>query len=318
MRHFMRAYAWGVVSCLTVATLGAAQRGGASSEALRQATAFLRSGDTDQALAAVRQEVASHPASTQAGALLDVLGDTHAARAVFQRAIETAPDPAAKAAAERAMAMSFAFDGDCASTVQYEERVIAYWATREQTEPQNAFYQEGEMADEAARVCIDAGDLDMAERMYRRGATLGLREPGHATHPRSLWDYRLAHALGRLAARRGDAREAARQIAAARAALDGDPEMARAQERFFPYLVGYVALYTNDLATAERELTTAASASNQSDPFVLTLLGVTKEKQGHAAEARQLYERAYGAATAHNPPAAFARPFTRARLHLTH
>ena len=33
---------------------------------------------------------------------------------------------------------------------------------RETAEPQNAFYQQGEMANEAARVCIDAGDLAAA------------------------------------------------------------------------------------------------------------------------------------------------------------
>jgi tetratricopeptide (TPR) repeat protein len=213
------------------------------------------------------------------------------------------------------MAMSYAFDGDCANTVKYEELVIAYWVTRERAEPQNAFYQQGEMANEAARVCIDAGDLDTAERMYRRGTELGLKEPGNQTHPRSLWDYRLAHALGRVAARRGDAAEAQRQIAAARRALDSDRAMAEAQERFFPYLVGYVALYTNDLPKAESELTKAIQTpGNQSDPFMHALLGMTYEKLGQAAKARDLYERAYGLSTAHNPPAAFTRPFTRAKL----
>src|SRR5690606_458908 len=170
---------------------------------------------------------------------LDTEGRTTEARAIFQRLIDSAATPAAKAAAQRAMAMSYAFDGDCANTVRYEEMVIAYWKTREREEPQNAFYQEGEMANEAARVCIDAGDLDAAERWYRTGYELGTKEPAPQTHPRSLWDYRMAHALGRLAARRGDRAEADRQVAAARRALDSDPAMAEQQERFFPYLVGY-------------------------------------------------------------------------------
>ena len=57
------------------------------------------------------------------------------------------------------MAMSHAFEGHCAETVRYEEMVIDYWKTLEKEEPQNAFYQEGEMANEAARICIDAYDL---------------------------------------------------------------------------------------------------------------------------------------------------------------
>src|SRR5574338_1231531 len=182
---------------------------------------------------------------------LDIDGKHAEARAIFQKLIDNAPDPAAKAAAQRRMAMSHAFEGHCPVTIRYEEMVIDYWKTQEQADPQNAFYQEGEMANEAARVCIDAGDLDAAERMYRRGSELGLREPGPKTHPKSLWDYRLAHALGRIAAQRGDKAEAERQVAEARKILDSDPKMAEQQERFFPYGVGYVALYTNELPKAQ-------------------------------------------------------------------
>jgi Flp pilus assembly protein TadD len=215
------------------------------------------------------------------------------------------------------MAMSYAFDGDCANTVKYEEMVIGYWVTREQAEPQNAFYQEGEMANEGARVCIDAGDLSTAERMYRRGSELGLKEPEPKTHPQSLWDFRLAHALGRIAARRGDKAEAQRQIAAARKILDGDSAMAAQQERFFPYLVGYVALYTDDLATAETELAKAVSLrGNERDPFLRCLLAMTYEKMGRQEEARAAYGQAYDLAMAHNPPAAFTRPFARKKLGL--
>ena len=243
---------------------------------------------------------------------------THAeARAMFQRLIDTAPDAAARAAAQRRMAMSYGFQGDCANAVKYEEMVIAYWVTREQTEPQNAFYQEGEMANEAARVCIDAGELDTAERMYRRGSELGLKEPEPKTHPKSLWDYRLAHALARLAAQRGDKAEAQRQVAEARRILDSDPRMAEAQERFFPYLAGYVALYTGDLPAAQGELTRALTLDgNDRDPFMHCLLAMAYEKIGRPEEARALYQKAYDLATAHNPPAAFARRFARARLAL--
>jgi len=296
----------------------AAQRGGGGgSAALREAAQLMADGRTPEALAAVRREVEANPRSMQAANMLDVLGATAEARQVFQRVIDDAPDPAARAAALRSMAMSFAFDGDCANTARYEEQVIAYWVTREQIEPQNAFYQQGEMANEAARVCIDAGDLDTAERLYRRGTALGLKEPGNQTHPKSLWEYRLAHALGRLAARRGDRAEAQRQVAAARRALDSDPAMAAAQERFFPYLAGYVALYTNDLATAQAELTKALQlGGNQTDPFLHALLGTTNERAGDATRARELFQRAYDLATAHNPPAAFTRPFARVKLNL--
>jgi hypothetical protein len=246
---------------------------------------------------------------------LDSEGKTGDARAIFQQLIDTTSAPRAKAVAQRAMAMSYAFDGDCANTARYEEMVIDYWKTREAEEPQNAFYQQGEMANEAARICIDAGQLDVAEKYYRLGSELGLREPEPRTHAKSLWDYRLAHALARLAARRGNVQEAQRQVAEARRILDGDPKMATAQERFYPYLTGYVALYTDDLKTAEADLTKAlAIQGNATDPFMHALLGMTYERLGDQARASALYEKAYGLATAHNPPAAFTRPFARKKL----
>lgn len=195
--------------------------------------------------------------------------------------------------------------------------VIAYWMTREQAEPQNAFYQQGEMANEAARVCIDAGDLRTAEKYYRKGSELGLREPAPRTHPKNLWDFRLEHALARLASRRGDKAGAQQHVAAARKALDSDSAMAAQQERYFPYLVGYVALYAGDLKSAEAEFSKAlAIQGNQRDPFMHTLLGMTYEKQGQAEKAKEYYQKAYDLATAHNPPAAFARPFARKKLGL--
>jgi tetratricopeptide (TPR) repeat protein len=253
--------------------------------------------------------------SNRTASRLDTDGQTAKAREIFQRLIDGAPDPAAKAAAQRAMAMSHAFDGDCANTVKYEEMVIAYWVTREQAEPQNAFYQQGEMANEAARVCIDVGDLKTAEKYYRRGSELGLKEPEPKTHPKSLWDFRLEHALSRLAARRGDKTGAQQHVAAARKALDSDPAMAAQQERYYPYLVGYVALYTGDLKAAEAEFSKAVAAQgNQRDPFMHVLLGMTYEKQGQTEKAKEFYQKAYDLATAHNPPAAFARPFARKKL----
>lgn len=248
---------------------------------------------------------------------LDTQGRTPEARAAFQQLIDSAAR--AQAAAQRQMAMSYAFDGDCKNTVKYEEMVIAYWKTREREEPQNAFYQQGEMANEAARVCIDVGELNTAEKYYRMGSELGLKEPEPKTHSKNLWDYRLHHALGRLAARRGDKAEAIRQVDAARRALAGADSATRSQqERFFPYLVGYVALYTNDLKTAETELTKAvAIRGNDRDPFMHVLLASTYEKLGQPEKAKALYQKAYDLATAHNPPAAFARPFARKKLGLT-
>ena len=264
--------------------------------------------------AAPNQGGGASPAQREAQQL-DRDGKGAEARVIWQRLIDEATEPAAKAAMQRRMAMSWGFEGNCANAVKYEEMVIAYWVTREAAEPQNAFYQEGEMANEAARVCIDAGDLAPAEKMYLRGAELGLQEPGNQTHPRSLWAFRTAHAQARLAARRGNKAEALRQVAEARKALDSDTAMAGPQERFYPYLVGYVALYTGDLKTAEAEFTRGlAIPGNANDPFQHFLLAETLNKAGKPAEARASYQKAYDLATAHNPPAAFTRPAARKQL----
>jgi tetratricopeptide (TPR) repeat protein len=265
--------------------------------------------------AAAQGEPAATPTPLERAVRLDHEGATAQARTILQTLIDSAADPAARARAQRAMAMSHAFDGDCTNTVKFETMVIAYWATLEQAEPQNAFYQQGEMANEAARVCLDVGELDTAEQWYRRGYELGLKEPAPPTHPRSLWEYRLAHALGRIAARRGDAAEGQRQIAAARRILDGDSAMAAQQERFFAPLVGYVALYTGDLSTADAQLTKAiAMRGNDRDPFTHCLLAMSYERLGRLDEAKAMYQKAFDLATGHNPPAAFVRRFARPKL----
>lgn len=244
---------------------------------------------------------------------LDAEGNHTAARAIFQKLIDNAPDEAARAQVNRRMAMSYGYDANCAKVIEYEEKVIAYWQTRRQAEPQNAHYQEGEMANEAARVCHDHGFLDEAERYYRRGSELGNMEPEPRTHPKSLWDYRLAHALARINARRGNEAEARRWIGEARKALDSDPKMAEAQEQYFPYLVGYVALFTNDLKTAEAELT-KSSTQMSNDPFQVVLLGMTYEKMGNQAKATELFEKAFEMSTGSNPPNVYSRYFTRQKL----
>jgi tetratricopeptide (TPR) repeat protein len=246
---------------------------------------------------------------------LDSEGRTADARAIFTALIASASTDAERAAATRAMAMSFAFDANCSETTRLEEQVIAYWRTREQAEPQNAFYQQGEMANEAARVCIDAGDLNAAERLYRRGRDLGLREPQPRTHPGALWDFRTEHALARLAARRGQKARAMGHVEMAKSILAADTAMARDQRRFLPYLEGYVALYLGDFVASEQKLReTIAMPGNANDPYFHYLLAEALEKQGKVADARAMYQIAYDKATGHNPPAAFTRPAARRKL----
>ena len=193
---------------------------------------------------------------------LDLEGKTVEARVLIQKEIDTAATPAVKAIAQRSMAMSWGFDANCAKAVEYEQLVMAYWVTREKDEPANAFYQQGEMANEAARVCIDSGDLDNAQKWYRKGTELGLKEPGISADRKALWAYRLAHAEARLAARRGNRAEAEKQLGIARTALDAMTDLRKQQEPFMPYLTGYVALYLGDVAKAIAELEKAKQVAD--------------------------------------------------------
>jgi tetratricopeptide (TPR) repeat protein len=91
--------------------------------------------------------------------------------------------------------------------------------------------------------------------------------------------------------------------------------MAGPQERFFPYLVGYVELYTGDLKKAEAEFLRALEIrGNNNDPFQNYLLGLTYEKMGDTTKAREIFQKAYDMATGHNPPNAFTRPAARKKL----
>lgn len=295
---------------LSIAMLGAQPpQQGQQSEGIRQAQRLLREGKLDEALGAYKQELKADPKSLPAlngaGVTLDLMGKTSEARGYFSKAIEAAPTPQAKAAARRAMAMSYAFDNDCQNTVKYEMLVNEHWIAEKN------FYQQGEMLNEAARVCIEAGELNTAEKLYRSGTETGLQEPNISAERKALWNFRLEHALARLAARRGQKDLAQKHVAAAKAVLDSSPEMAKAQAIFFPYLAGYVALHTGDPYNARFHLAQA----NQNDPFINCLLGLAHEQLGQKANALEHYKKAY-ATTGHNPPAAFAKPFARKKLGL--
>ena len=209
--------------------------------------------------------------------------------------------------------MSWAFEGDCRKTAEYENSVIEYWKTQESAAPENAFYQEGEMADEAARVCIDNGDIETARQLYKKGRDLGLQEPNISPGRKDLWGYRWEHAEARLAARQGNKAEADKHVAAAQSILEDmkakDPKLYEQQKNFLPYLTGDVALFAGDPKTALADL----ERGNSNDQSIQCLIGMAYEKLGEKDKATEIYKRA-AAVRGHNPPAAFAHSFTRKKL----
>ncbi len=289
---------------LVLAPAAAAQGGGAQVAAQPPQPQFaidgqklLREGQVDEALALYKKVLQTSPesiiANTGVGVTLDVKGEYKDARKYLQRAIDVATIPQDRAIAERSMAMSYAFEGDCKKAGEYEQKVIDYWAS------QKKFFEQGEAANEVARVCIDAGDLDAAEKWYRTGHETGLKEPDIKPDRVDLWAFRWEHAQARLAARRGNIEEAQKHVVAAKEALDRGTNPQQAP--FFSYLVGYVAFYSRDYAAA----LVAFEKANQNDPFIQCMIAETYDKLGEKDKAAPFYTKA-AATTAHNPAGAYA------------
>jgi tetratricopeptide (TPR) repeat protein len=274
-------------------------------EFIKQGRQLIREGKLNDALAIYSKELQVSPnsfeANLAAGNVLDLMGRGQEARNHLKKAIQVASTPEEKAVAQRATAMSYAFDGNCTRAAGYEQQVFDYY------ESVKNFFEQGEIADEAARVCIDSGDLDAAYKWYEMGHDAGLKESEVKPARADLWNFRWEHAQARIAARRGDKAEAEKHVAAAKAILDKgtNPQ----QEQFYPYLVGYVAFYAGDYKSALDEF----SKANQNDPFIQCMIGQTYEKLGENDKAIEFYRKA-AAATSHNPPAAYAVPFSKKRL----
>jgi len=90
----------------------------------------MREGKLDDALALYRQTLQTSPdslaANIAAGSVLDLMGRGEEARKYFQKAIDSSDTPEHKATAQRAMAMSYAFEANCWKTVEYETQVFNY------------------------------------------------------------------------------------------------------------------------------------------------------------------------------------------------
>ncbi len=271
----------------------------------RSAQQQVRQGQLDAALATYRDALQKFPdsflASNGTGVLLDLQGRYADARKQFGRAIEVAPTPQAKAQAERGMAMSYAFESDCAGATKFETPLYdQYLAAKD-------FFNAGEIANELARICLESGRIGDAAKWYQVGHEAGLQEPNISAARKDLWEFRWEHALARIAARRGDKAEAEKHVRAAKTILDRgtNPD----QAPFYPYLTGYVAFYTGDEKTALAEL----QKGNQNDPFILSLIAQTYEKLGDQAQAMEYYRKVL-AIPIHNPTGAFARPLAQKKV----
>lgn len=261
-------------------------------------------GKQDEALALYNQALQLSPDSYQAhlaaGMALDLKGDYQQARQHLSKAIEQAPADA-KERAWRTMAISYAFQCNVPEANNYEQQAFDGGMAKQD------FTGAAEVANELARIDLECGNSDNAYKWYKTGYDTALRKPAIDDAERNLWLWRWENAQARIAARRGEQQQAQQHVTAAKTALDkaNNPD----QVRFYPYLTGYVALYSGDYKSAIADLQKA----DQRDPFVLSLLAQAYEKSGDRTQAMECYRKVLNS-NAHNPTNAFARPLAKKKL----
>jgi tetratricopeptide (TPR) repeat protein len=273
-------------------------------ELVKQGRKLDNEGKQDEAIALYRQAIAAKPdlydAHLAMGIALDLKAQYKEARQHLDQAITLATADA-RAQALRAMAISYAFEANAAEAAKYEQQVFD---TRLKA---GDFTGAAEIANELARIYLEAGDIRKAQQWYETGHQTALKKTDLKPAERDLWDFRWEHAQARIAARQGQKDVAQKHVAAAKALLDKgtNPE----QAPFFPYLTGYVAFYGDDFRGAIVDLEKA----NQQDPFILALLAQAHERLGETSQAMDLYRKVL-ASNAHNPNNAFARPLATKKL----
>lgn len=295
-----------IVLFLTCAVCAQQAPAPAALDLVKQGQKLNSDGKQDEALALYRQALEMSPnlfeAHLASGIALDLKGNYAEAREHFSKAIEGAPADSREQAL-RAMAMSYAFEGNARDAAKFEQQVFDARMFAKQ------FTGAAEIANELARIYLECGDTANAVKWYQSGYETAQHKTDLSPADKNLWIFRWENAQARIAARNGKANEAQRHVAAAKAALDkaNNPD----QARFFPYLTGYVAFYTGDYKTAIADLQKA----DQHDPLILALLSEAYEKTGDASQAMDYYRKVL-TSNAHNPTNAFARPLAKKKLGL--
>jgi tetratricopeptide (TPR) repeat protein len=273
-------------------------------ELVKQGRKLGAEGKHDEAIALYQRALSLSPTLADAhlaiGVALDLKGEYAEARPHIARGIELA-DAKSKAGALKTMAMSYAFEGKADEASTYERQVFDTQIAA------GDFIGAAETSNELARIYIESGSLDSAFTWYRTGYQTASKKPDLTAAEKDLWDFRWHHAQARIAARRGQGDAALQHVAMAKAALDKgtNPD----QQRFLPYLTGYVAFYAGDLKKAIADLEQA----DLRDPFILSLLAQAYEKSGEPALAMDHWRKVL-AINSHNPTNAFARPLARKRV----
>jgi tetratricopeptide (TPR) repeat protein len=273
---------------------------------LKEAEDLERTGDVDKAIELYEQALKQDPSSYEAhlglGSALDRKGEYTTARQHLQKALANAPDADAKRNANVTLANSFAFERNAAEGEPF------YRAVFDAAVAEGNFIRAAADANALARLFLESGDADNAEKWYRTGYETSKKVTSpDPDQPPAVWEMRWHHAQSRVAARRGDQAAADEHAAAVKAAFDKDPELGNGMAEYH-YLIGYNAVQGKQYDKAIEAL----SQANQEDVFIIMLLGQAYEGKGDQAKAKEHYERVLQMAN-HNLAGALATSVARER-----
>ena len=178
----------------------------------------MHDGKLADALVVFQNELKTSPDSEEAnlgaGVVLDLMLRGPEARKYFEKAIAPRPMTRNAPAANRAMAMSWAFEGNCQMTVQSEQKVLDYAKAKDDLIRGGRSRRRRGASLPRRQRCRD-GVI-----WYKEGHELGLKEPNITEAQKDLWNFRWEHAQARAAVRIKEEDDPKQHVAAAKAILD--------------------------------------------------------------------------------------------------
>lgn len=266
---------------------------------------LIAAGKVDEGLAGIDRALAIDPKLFEAhlakGIGLDIKADYAGARTHLEQALALASDDDNDPAIT-ALAVSYVFAGDVENAArQYQklfDRYIAGGRLDTAVETANAL----------GRVYLETGDIAKAEQWYQTGRETFKKVSGLPEEQIDLGWMRWHHAASRIAARRGNAKQAARDALVVKELIAKNARNAT-QQPIYDYLIGYNAFYAGDYDAAIAALLKA----DQRDAFINGLLAQAYEKKGDRATARAHYQKALDSPS-HSVQNALTRPLAQKRL----
>src|SRR5437868_9389549 len=164
---------------------------GSAADLAQRGEKLSRAGKQDEALGlfqqALEKESNSYEAHLGVGIALDLQGNYADAREHFMKAIDAA-SPDSRQQALRAMAVSYAFQGNANKAAESEIQVFNARMTKGDS------IGAGETCNELGRIYLESGDPDHAYKWYKTGYDTVARKPALSEADKNLWLFRWENA----------------------------------------------------------------------------------------------------------------------------